>query len=413
MSWADRLLPASLGGAAFLAMNCSVSVGRRVTSIDLPMRDEPEHEDMGRRARRYTVTAVILGDDYDRDRKALVDVLEAPGPHTFVHPWWGECPVIVEEPGTFEESVEKGRGVSINLTLTEAGKSTKITATISPTAVMTAAIDAAELAAAADFLAEFETGLGDSFAAAAAAVSEAGDKIDSVNNKIAAALGIADGVIAAMDELKDQAAQALNAPALLAAALQGLASQIAGLLGLTEGVEEEYPGQASKVATDAALSTAQTLGTIDVTAQPPYPGGPVHPASLKATRAIGKAVRTMSLVAVSGVFRTLPLESTTAAAQVLGTLSKITDQLLDDPLTSDALASALSDLRAAMQQQLDASTSKLPSTITYTPVGTMPALLIAWLFYGDPDRDLEIVARNEVLDPNFVPGGEELELLDA
>lgn len=413
MSWADRLLPASLGGASFLAQNCSVSVGRRATSIDLPMRDDPEHEDMGRRARRYTVTAVIVGDDYDRDRQALVDVLEKRGPHVFSHPWWGEYPVIVEEAGTFEESVEKGRGVSVNLTLTEAGKSTQLTATISPTAVMVAAIAAAELAAAADFVAEFETGLGDSFAQAAAAISEVSDKVDSVNNKIAAALGIADGVLAAMDELKDQAAQALNAPAALASALQGLLSQVAGLLGLTEGVEEEYPGQAAKVATDAALSTASELGAVDVTAQPPFPGGPVHPQTLRATRAIGKAVRTMSLVSISGAFRTLPLESATAAAQVLSTLSKLTDQLLDDPQTSDALAAALADLRAAMQQQLDATTGDLPATITYTPAGAVPALLIAWLVYGDPTRDLEIVARNEVLDPNFVPGGEELELLDA
>lgn len=413
MSWADRLLPASLGGASFLAQNCSVSVGRRATSIDLPMRDDPEHEDMGRRARRYTVTAVIVGDDYDRDRQALVDVLEKRGPHVFSHPWWGEYPVIVEEAGTFEESVEKGRGVSVNLTLTEAGKSTQLTATISPTAVMVAAIAAAELAAAADFVAEFETGLGDSFAQAAAAISEVSDKVDSVNNKIAAALGIADGVLAAMDELKDQAAQALNTPAALASALQGLLSQLAGLLGLTEGVEEEYPGQAAKVATDAALSTASELGAVNVTAQPPFPGGPVHPQTLRATRAIGKAVRTMSLVSISGAFRTLPLESATAAAQVLSTLSKLTDQLLDDPQTSDALAAALADLRAAMQQQLDVTTGDLPATITYTPAGAVPALLIAWLVYGDPTRDLEIVARNEVLDPNFVPGGEELELLDA
>lgn len=413
MSWADRLLPASLGGAAFLALSCSVSVGRRVTSIDLPMRDDPEHEDMGRRARVYSVTAVIVGDDYDRDRQALVDVLEKPGPHVFSHPYWGEFPVIVTDPGQFEESSDKARGVSVSLTLTEAGKGSQLTATISPTAVIASAIAAAEVAAAADFVAEFATGLGDSFSQAQAAIGEVSDKVDSVNNKIAAALGIADGVLAAMDELKDQAAQFVNAPALLAGALQGLLSQVAGLLGLTEGVEEEYPGQAAKVATDAALATATELGAVDVTAQPPYPGGPVHPQTLRATRAIGKAVRTMSLVAVSGVFRTLPLESTVAASQVLGTLSKLTDQLLDDPQTSDALAAALADLRAAMQQQLDTTTGDLPSTITYTPAGAMPALLIAWLVYGDPTRDLELVARNEVLDPNFVPGGEDLELLDA
>jgi prophage DNA circulation protein len=48
-----------------------------------------------------------------------------------------------------------------------------------------------------------------------------------------------------------------------------------------------------------------------------------------------------------------------------------------------------------------------------TGTATTPALLIAWQVHGDPTRDLELVARNEILDPNFAPGGEPLEVLSA
>jgi prophage DNA circulation protein len=413
MSWADRLLPASLGGVQFLAQDSTVKVGRRVSVIELPNKDLPEHEDMGRIPRRYTLTAVILGDDYDRDRQALVDVLETAGPHIFVHPWWGESEVVLEAPAEFKETVRECRMCSVTLTLAEGGGPTKVTAMIVPAAVMTEAIEAAGDAALADFEEGFVVGLADSYAEAQAALSSVNDQIDKVNNKIAAALGIADGVVAQMDEIKEQTMSLIGSPGLLAAALQGLLSSVCDLLGLTDGVEEEYPGQAAKIATDAALEAATTLGAVDVEAQPPYPGGPIHPDTTSSTKAVGKAVRTLSLIGVAGVFRTLPLESAGAAAVVLKTLGGLTESLLGDATTSDDLTAALTDLRAALQQHLDAQVGQLPALVTYTPNGSVPALLLAWQLHGDPTRDLEIVARNLVLDPNFVPGGEPLEILGA
>lgn len=413
MSWLDRLLPASLAGVELLAQTSRMSVGRRVVVIELPGRDQPEHEDMGRAARRCSLTAYLVGEDYDRDRARLVAVLEGKGPHTFVNPWWGESKVVVEGVGEFEEMVERGRGCSVTMQLVEAGAQAAVTATVVPSAAMSAAMAAASVAALADFEAVYDVGIGDSFAAAAAAIGSATDKIDAVNNKIAAALGIADGVIAAMDEAKDACGDLVGAPGDLAAKLAGLVNSVAALLGLTTGVEEEYPGQASKIATDTALAAAQQLGDIDVTAEPPYPGGPLTPATEASTRAIGKLVRTQSLIGVAGIFRTLTLESGAAATGVLSTLGGLTETLLADTATGDDLAAALSDLRGALQQHLGALAESLPVTTEYTPAGAVPALLVAWLLYGDPTRDLEICARNDVADPNFIPGGEPLEVLGA
>lgn len=413
MSWADRLLPAKLGGVEFLAQNARVQVGRRARSISIPLRDQPEHEDMGRRARQYSLTAIILGEDYDRARQRLVEVLEKKGPHVFSHPWWEERPVIVEDAGEFEESVERGGMVSISLVLTEAGEASKLKSKLAPVALLANALDVAEAAATADFESGYLVGIADSFSAAQVAIGEVVVKIDSVNNKIAAALGIADGALAALDELKDAVATAIATPAALAAALAGLVAAVCDLLGVTGGIEEDYPGQSTKIATETALAVAGELGAVDTTAQPPYPGGPVHPATKAATAAIGKAVRTMSLVGITRQFLTLTPESAEAAAEVLATLGSLTAQLLDDPVTSDDLSAALTDQRAALQQHIDEETGDLPTTTTYTPDGTMPAILIAWLVHRDPTRDREIVARNGLADPNFVTGGEPLEVLGA
>jgi prophage DNA circulation protein len=278
---------------------------------------------------------------------------------------------------------------------------------------MTAAIVAAGDAALADFDAEYSVGLGDSFAAAAAAVAAVNDQLDAVNNTIAAALGVSDGAVAALDELKEQATTLIATPTALGATLNTLLSAVTSLLGLTEGITAEYPGQANKIASDTALATAQQLGALDVTAQPPYPGGPLHAATKASTAAITKLVRASSLIGVTNIFRALPLESAGAAAQVLDTLGALTEQLLADPTTSDALTAALTDLRAALQHHLGVVAGTLPTTTTYTPASSTPALLLAWQLHGDPTRDLEICARNGVLDPNFVLGGRPLEILGA
>jgi len=41
----------------------------------------------------------------------------------------------------------------------------------------------------------------------------------------------------------------------------------------------------------------------------------------------------------------------------------------------------------------------------------MPAIVLAYRLYGDAERADEIVARNRVRHPGFVPGGQPLEVL--
>ena len=54
----------------------------------------------------------------------------------------------------------------------------------------------------------------------------------------------------------------------------------------------------------------------------------------------------------------------------------------------------------------------------YTPGATLPAIVIAQIVYGDAIGEVaaraeQIVARNRIAHPAFVPGGEPLELLSV
>jgi len=62
-------------------------------------------------------------------------------------------------------------------------------------------------------------------------------------------------------------------------------------------------------------------------------------------------------------------------------------------------------------QDVTARGGSLAHLYAYTPAQTEPALVIAQRLYGDPTRAGEIVARNAVIHPLFVPGGQALEVL--
>jgi len=108
MSWRDNLRPASFRGVPFQVDTLGGKNGRRAVLHEYPQRDEPFAEDMGRRARRHSLQAFVLGDDYIAQRDRLLTALEEFGPGLLVHPTKGSLTVQVEEVSTSESKAEGG-----------------------------------------------------------------------------------------------------------------------------------------------------------------------------------------------------------------------------------------------------------------------------------------------------------------
>jgi prophage DNA circulation protein len=72
-------------------------------------------------------------------------------------------------------------------------------------------------------------------------------------------------------------------------------------------------------------------------------------------------------------------------------------------------------LRAALVGDVTARGGTLARLQSYTPAITLPALVLAYSLYGDPAKVEaqadEIVARNRVAHPGFVPGGQALQVV--
>lgn len=80
---------------------------------------------------------------------------------------------------------------------------------------------------------------------------------------------------------------------------------------------------------------------------------------------------------------------------------------------SDPVYQALTAVRVALTHDLSARAIDAPRLASAILPATLPALVAAYRLLGDPTLDAEIVARNRIRHPGFVPGGVPLEFLSS
>jgi prophage DNA circulation protein len=89
MAWEDTLLDATFRGVVFDVLRTKDSTQRDTVSHEYPYLDGADIEDLGRKARRFSLTAVFWGDDYETRLQDFVAVLDKPGPGELIHPVFG------------------------------------------------------------------------------------------------------------------------------------------------------------------------------------------------------------------------------------------------------------------------------------------------------------------------------------
>lgn len=106
MSWKDELLPASFRGAPFLVRAASATTGRKSILHEYPNPDNaadrnfPYVEDMGKETSHFRIDAYVIQSpannyNYIPDRNELIFQLEQPGPGQLNHPTYGTRTVSV------------------------------------------------------------------------------------------------------------------------------------------------------------------------------------------------------------------------------------------------------------------------------------------------------------------------------
>lgn len=409
-AWRDQYQKGSFRGAAFRTASHERQGGRRVVVHELPARDEPVVEDLGRRSRQFSIECHVIGDDYRTARDALIDALEGEGPGLLVHPWHGQIMVSVLEYSS-SESTDDGGMASFSLTFAEAGQPAPAPVAVAAGASAATQADAAIAAAPDVFVGDF------SIENAAGWVEDAaGELVSGMADVSQIAAGLRGGVgpalrafNVALNYLPGNLSSLMRAPLNLAHAVIGLVSAVS-VLGSSSGRRTR-------------LAPLEMM--VDwVPSQPVFP-----------TRTPQRVIEATNRTALLRLFRVASAAELVRAASTIeyasyedarATRDAISDRL--DALALDAAdrgddvaADTFDALRRSLAADIAAQGVSLARVYALELATTEPALVLAHRLYRADrrtetsleERAASIADRNHVPHPGFLPGGQSLELLTA
>lgn len=398
MAWRDELRPASFRGVAFKVESHSAELGRRTETHEYVLRDGPWSEDLGRATRRWRVQGYVIGPDYMAARRALSEALEAKGPGVLIHPWLGTLTVSVDGPASVEESVTEGGQALFTIAFVEAGADQSPAITEDTAA---SAVDASQVVkdvAVDQMPAGFSTGGMPDFVATSAV-----DVLGQAKASIDAAVAGLAPALSALSNLRQLGVDLIAKAAALIAAPASLASQVLGLVGQIRALAGNPL---------AALPALRVLMGFGSTLEIILGDTPARARQRSNQGALVNLVRRAAAAEAVAAVSEIDFVSYDQAAEIRDSLAAALDALALDAgdAGEDAAFEALENLRAALIRDVNARGGSLARVFTYRPLQTQPALVIAHRIYGDANRDLEIVARNSIAHPGFVPA-RPLELL--
>lgn len=381
MSWRDRMGSASFRGVPFHVDTAERGGGRRTVTHEFPLRDKPFVEDLGLAARSFQVDGYVVGEQYLEARDALIAALEEAGPGELLHPHYGTLRVICRDFRVRESTAEGGMArFSISFEETDSEPVFPVAAPDTGAQVEASAVAARE-AVEAEFVEGYLPGV--VYNAVADGLRKA---TRALNNGIVAAslpTQLLASLVRRLEGLTAAANTLLNKPA-------NLAGELAYLIG-------SLPG-----------AVALELYGADFGSRPPEttPARRREALNYDALRAL---VRRLAVVEAA---RRAPSVEHANHEAAVAAREEITDRI-DEQLEAagDEVYQALLHLRAALVAAVPGETSQLPRLLEYTPTYTAPSLVLAHRLYGDIAKEADLLTRNRIRHPGFVPGGRTLEVL--
>lgn len=413
-AWRQKLQRASFRGAEFFTSSTGGDLGRRTVIHEYPQRDIPYAEDMGRKSRGFTLEAYVIGPDYMVARDRLIAALEQRGPGLLVHPYRGTLTVSVASPARITESADQGGMARFSLSFVESGDNAQPTVQPDTPALVDAQADLALSSIQNEFSSRF-TVAGQPDFVSAAANSVLASALDAVNgvNRFGQGGDLASELLRSGSTISSTLTTLLGTPFQLAGAIIG---QISGLRAIARAPSDAYVNL--RPLFNAGTEAAGTTPAIPVMAVPTTTPSRIQQAVNQAAvvdlvrrSALAEAVRASSQMDFSSVDEALAIQSELSDRLDAEMYASSLNAFGQSVPISDDIYHAMSALRVSMVTDIRARGTGLAHLDSIQLPATMPALVAAYRIYSDATLDADLVARNQIRHPGFVPGGVPLEVL--
>ncbi|WP_058975375.1 DNA circularization protein [Pseudomonas syringae] len=461
-TWRDSLLPASFRGVGFFIEKAVVPVGRKGQLHEYPQRDEPYFESLGKQAQVHTLTAFIVGRDCFEQRDNLLQALEKDGAGELVHPWLGRMQVQVGQCSVTHTLTEGGM-VRLDLVfypanplkfpvstlntrrqLLGASESLLDSALRRYRSVM-AVVDAVRINVQAlrSALSGVFATIQRQFAPFMAIYSDVTALVHSLVNAPLTVSTLFTTFFASFDGDSRRSRRANGSSSVSGASTTtGSGSSVGGGSGGSSGGSSGSSTSISLASSSGSSSGSSDLETVpyrSVISEATQQAQAVSGINLVgqgsgldtglAAQAIANLVQDALLVKVAKIVASMPVATTVAPLTVVPSLDQQRVQALqrvDVPVADDVIelrdtlssaiweASlkadpdhylALNTLRQALIRHLNAVAASGVRLVDMKVSEPLPALVLAYRRFGDASRSLEIVQRNRLAHPGFVPPG--------
>lgn len=400
MTWRDEYRPGSFRGVPFKVDSADSTHGRRQAIHEFAQRDTPQGEDLGRKAREFSVVGLILGKEYFAARDALITACETAGPGVLVHPYRGEMTVLCRGLSVNESAADGGM-CRISMTFLEAGEASFPSARVDSVNAISKAGNTVTAEAQQGFIERFVANGFPAFVRDAAAEQLKGiaDFLESPGFNLSGEIDAASEFYSSVQGLASEVTSVVMTPVRLAQRLVDLITGIRSAFG-------------SSADSDGGNSYAVLNKLVD-RAQQPYVGQTMTPSRQQQAAnhdAINELVRQVAVSEMAKEAVVTDFESIQDATKVRENITTIIDRESEKTQNDNAYV-ALGGLQTAVIRGVPQMSQSLPQLIKYTPRATLPSLLVAYQVYGDASRADEIARRNKPRHPGFLPGGDPLEVL--
>lgn len=458
--WRSRLQAASFRGVPFEVDNEEAEFGRRVQVHEYPNRDKPFTEDLGRATRRITINAYLIGDDYPEKRDRLIAAAEAEGAATLVHPYYGEMKGNVDGTIRVLHSNQEGRMCRVTFQFVESGELSFPASGVATGDKLSSSADSL-VDRLSDSLGGFSLdGLSDFLQSgvlqdAADMVNVVTDAFHMVDSGIDAAMRLLNGDLSVLlmpPSTASNFVHALQNAWRSGTRLSGDASDLVSLIKTIGGVTVD-PGLAPRGVwkTDSGTTAKRTeqrnliasaLRVVaiseaarSVSLMPSPARSPSrqessvsdivnisHPAldSASASSSIGPMANSSASTSTSTTTSTTTSTSASKTGSTASTQSQVKTASWDDlteiretlntaidteqlRTTDDGVFLALTELRADVNRDISSRLAQVEKTTTITPPEVLPAVVLAATWYDDARRENDILYRNSITHPGFVP----------
>ncbi len=400
MPWQDELRPASFRNVPFHTRSADVGGGKRGQLHEYPNRDIPYFEELGLRGEEFSLDAYVIGPEYMRSRDALLSALRKRGAGTLVHPYRGTVDVVATA-WSIRESTEAGGMAVFSVTFVESGKNTFPNTTPRTGDILESAAQSASDAVSASFVQRFST---------SDAVQWVVDDSADVVRSVAAVLEVApEGLGGISGDLAGYA----RTVARLAIDAAELVADPSALAGRVIEAFAELGGLS--VAGDSVLYAFETLSQFGAELLPIPESTPNRQRQAANRGRLVDLTRRAAAIEAARAGMIVPISSYSDALSVRERVLAVIDREAGAAGEIDDVDGyrALRALGLAVVADFRARGATLAESATVVPTQTIPVLVLANRYYGNVDRAEEIVSRNHIRHPGFVPGGRPVELLGA